>query len=120
MEKEIKIKIDKKGELQGTVGYLCRNASTIKIGETKRGLQGAWLYDDKNKKMACLAVRGYFDDNSEVTKMRNEIDDMGSASDFIWSNAAWNKIEELQDETVIIMDEIWEKDDSQELVVSKK
>ena len=120
MEKLIKIKIDKKGGLQGTVGYLCKHACTIKISETKAGLQGAWLYDETNTKLACLAVRGYVDDNNEVIKMRNEIGGMGSASYFIWSDAAWNRIEELQNETIIIMDEIWEKDESQELVVSKK
>ena len=108
MEKQITIKIDKKGLAKGTVGYLLESADHIKIGVTKNNNQAAWLRGKENETIACLCVRGFFGDDAKLILMENVVDyEDNSASGFIWSDAAWEKIEELQEEVAKIMDELW-------------
>jgi len=122
MEKQITIKIDKKGLAKGTVGYLLESADHIKIGVTKNNNQAAWLLGKDNETIACLAIRGYLDDGTELMLMEN-VEDFAdnNASDFIWSAAAWEKIEELQEKVAKVMDELWDENlPEHKLIITKE
>jgi len=52
MEKTLRIK--QNGHAPNTVGWLAEHAATIKLGETKYGLRGAWLADEKGETIQWL------------------------------------------------------------------
>jgi hypothetical protein len=103
----ITLKIDNNGQANGTLGWLCKTAASIKIGNTKTGKQAAWLMGHDGKSIACLAVRGYWGDvmpPSDIQGMtRNMPECLGI--DFGVTDAAWAKLEEIRDLAIEMMNE---------------
>ena len=120
MEKTLTIKIANQGDVRGTVGWLLKNADSIKIGETKGSKQGAWLKDMEGAPLLCLAIRGYHDNEPDISLSENGRGMMFSACDFSLSAAAWEKVEEIQTEVVEIMDDLWEKESKKEIKLVKE
>ena len=94
MKKEIEIK--NQGNSKGTIGWLAKNASTILIGETKSGDQGAWLKDNGGNTITVLAVRNFYGGaDKEITKVKRDGSEYDLTCDFPCSDAAWESIERL-------------------------
>ena len=116
MEKMLKVRIDNKGYLWGTLGWLCKNADSVKIGPTKAGKQGAWIKNKEGDTLVTLAIRSFFEEDGKVVKMQNK--DIGwnelSACEFMCSDACWFVIKQVQQEVENIMDRIWESDEGEQ------
>ena len=113
MEKILKVEIENRGYIRGTVGWLCVGADRLKIGKTEQGKQGAWLKDREGKTMATLAIRGWGDDSNKISLFGNSGHPEWNACDFICSNACWERMKEIQIEAVRIMDELWESEEGE-------
>lgn len=109
---EIKINIINNGEAIGTIGWLARNASTIKLGVTKSGKQGAWLHDANGKQITVLAIRGYHSGaGDEIVRAENDCGEYYGqlASDVSFTPAAWGIVKDLIDIAVREMDRVEEE-----------
>ena len=116
MEKVLKIEVDNKGYLWGTLGWVCKNADNVKIGTTKAGKQGAWIKNKEGDTLVTLAIRSFHEEDGKVVKMQNEDSSWNelSACESMCSDACWRKIEEIQEEVVKIMDAEWESDEGEQ------
>ena len=96
MKKEINIK--NQGNYKGTVGWLCENADTIVIGETRSGDQGAWIKDSEGKVITVLAVRNFYGGaDNEITKVKRDGNEYDLTCHIPYSDAAWASIQALSE-----------------------
>lgn len=94
---KVTLGIQNNGLSKGTLGWLCSNLGSIKIGETKSGKQGAWLIGRDGESITVLAVRGYW---NEVPGFRSKIETVKRdghpdelLADMGFTDAAWEIIE---------------------------
>ncbi len=92
---EITIKIEKRGDLPGSIGWLAKNAATISIGQTKiEGEPGAWLKDHAGKTIDTLVlVLGDFGECFLVNRDETNTDEL--ARNYPYTDAAWVVMEQL-------------------------
>lgn len=96
MKKEINIK--NQGSCKGTVGWLCENATTIVIGETRSGDQGAWLKDSEGNTITVLAVRNFYGGaDKEITRVKRDGSEFDLTCGIPFSDAAWASIQALSE-----------------------
>jgi len=110
MEKILKVEIEKKGYVKGTVGWLCQESASVKIGETENGRQGAWLKDKAGNTMGTLAIREWENYSEEIKLFGSSGQPEEDVFGFACSDACWKKTKEIQTEAVKIMDELWKSE----------
>ena len=93
---QVTLKIDRKGEQPGTLGWLCKNAASINCGKTKQDYAGVWLKDHEDKTMFCLGLRGFFGScgSSEVDHPSRHDNEMDFSVGMSLTDAAWKVVEE--------------------------
>ena len=92
------INIKNQGSCKGTVGWLCENAATISIGETRSGDQGAWLRDSEGKVLTVLAVRNFYGGaDKEITKVKRDGSEYDLTCHIPCSDSAWESIQSLSE-----------------------
>lgn len=103
---KINISIKRNGHARGTIGWLAANAASIKIGESQKGKQGAWLVDHEGKTITPLAIRGMWDDDEIHTVRKADFADRGydlTPDDIVFTDAAWAIIEQIIPQAVAAM-----------------
>jgi len=111
VEKEIKIKIDDKGILKGTVGWLLKNADHVTIKATRYDNQGAWLKNKKGETLSVLAIRDWNDDGEVAIIQEFSHGGCALCPNFKVSDPCLKKLQEIAEIAAETMDEIWNHDD---------
>lgn len=103
----ITLSIQNNGLSKGSLGWLCANLGSIKIGETKNGKQGAWLKDREGNNITVLAVRGFWESTDPKIETIIRHCDMGVqlAAEMAFTDAAWNIIQQCVEIAVSAMNE---------------
>ena len=103
----ITLQIQNNGIARGTLGWLCANIGSIKIGETKSGKQAAWLLDRDGKNITVLAVRGWWEHAPAIETAGRDTDTSIPTlnADMIFTDAAWEIIKQCQQIAVSAMEE---------------
>jgi hypothetical protein len=106
---EISLKVQKTGNLPGTVGWLAENAAVLKVTKTTSRQRAVILEDKDGKKMTVLCVEDWNDDGTISQAQRYTGRDNGYGYelfvDFICTDACWKKLEEIIAYSVTLLDE---------------
>jgi len=119
----ITLSIDNNGQSRGSLGWLCKNIGSIKIGTIKTDNQAAWILDKNGKVITVLAVRDYWRHSStEIETVVNQSDEnyQGLISDIPFTDAAWEIVKQCRTMAIEQMNESSELADNIEIVANNK
>lgn len=99
---DINIKIEKRGEAPGTIGWLASRAAAIRVGATTAGGRAAWLVGREGDIIDCLAA---VDGEGEFSRLDADFDEFAEDPNTIackhpYTKAAWQVMEQLIEEAV--------------------
>ena len=99
---EINIKITRNGEVNGTVGWLAKNAAELRVSQTKDGEPGVWLFDHDGKSLECLAC---IDHNYGMLSLDREEESDCLLANRHYTDAAWAVLCRLIVQAKALLDE---------------
>ena len=99
---EMKINIKNNGLSKGSVGWLAKNAKTIRVGNTTGGEKAAWLKDHDDEVIFCLASASYNSSDEFVSLTRGYSED---CIDFPVTDSCWEMIKVLIEKALELLEE---------------
>jgi hypothetical protein len=110
---QLEVRVDNKGQVEGTVGWLKNKSPYIAIGRTCEGKQAAWLKDAHDNTIFVLAIRGYIYDGTMLTMLEPSADMVLYFSDiryFAVTKSCWKAVKDIRNHAISILNEMWEGD----------
>lgn len=99
---EIKINIKNNGLSKGSVGWLAKNAKTIRIANTTGGEKAAWLEDNEDTVIFCLASASYHTTDEYVPLTRGYSE---NCLEYPVTDACWEMVKVLIEKALELLEE---------------